>query len=33
MAISETANGERWLYVDGKTFSLLDAKMNFYSII
>jgi len=33
MAISETENGERRLYADGKTFSLLDAKMNFYSTI
>jgi hypothetical protein len=33
MATSETEKGERRLYADGKTFSLLDAKMNFYSSI
>ena len=33
MAKSETENGERQLYADGKTFSLLDAKMNFYTTI
>src|SRR5207237_3287397 len=33
MAKSETENGERQLYADGKTFSLLDVKMNFYTTI
>ena len=33
MATSETEKGERRLYFDGKTFSLLDAKMNFYTTI
>jgi hypothetical protein len=32
-ATSETEMGERRLYFDGKTFSLLDAKMNFYTTI
>jgi hypothetical protein len=33
MATSETEKGERRLYFDGKTFSLLDAEMNFYTTI
>ena len=33
MATAESDKGERQLFADGKTFTLLDAKMNLYSIV